>query len=282
MSSLYVVSERISERRKPSHKTVTVPILDDASNERNETVILTLTNPSSGVTVTDPGTGTGTIVDDDARPRRPSGGGGSSGDGSQVEQEDPVSDGDEDPVPEAVTAPAIARLQDTMVLHVGDRSTVVDMTSVFSGATATYGADAADAGIVEVSIEGSALSLKALAEGSTTISIHATNASGAALQVFTVVVRDIATPTIAGFLADVTLTAGDEPTALDVSAGFGGTVDSYGAQSSDTGIVTVTLAGSRLSLTALAAGTTDVAVTATNTKGSALQTIRVTVLAQDS
>ena len=67
-----------------------------------------------------------------------------------------------------------------------------------------------------------------------------------------------------------------------MSAGFGGTVDSYAAQSSDTGIVTVTLAGSRLSLTGLAAGTTNVAVTATNTKGSALQTIRVTVLAQDS
>ena len=76
----------IVERRKPSHKTVTVPILDDASNESNETVILTLTNPSSRVTVNDPGTGTGTIVDDDARPRRPSirpsGGGGSSSGGS--------------------------------------------------------------------------------------------------------------------------------------------------------------------------------------------------------
>ena len=189
------VSEIIVERRKPSHKTVTVPILDDASNESNETVILTLTNPSSGVTVNDPGTGT--IVDDDARPRRPSirpsGGGGSSsggssGGGSQVEKEDPVSDGDEDdPAPEAVTAPAIARLQDALVLHVGDRSTVVDMTSVFSGSIETYGANAADADIVGVSIEGSALSLKALAEGSTTISIHATNASGAALQVFTVV-----------------------------------------------------------------------------------------------
>ena len=281
------VSDTIVERREPSHKTVTVPILDDASNERNETVILTLTNPSSGVTVNDPGTGTGTIVDDDARPRRPSirpsGGGGSSSGGSQVEKEDPVSDGDEDdPAPEAVTAPAIARLQDTMVLHVGDRSTVVDMTSVFSGSIETYGANAADADIVGVSIDGSALSLKALAEGSTAISIHATNTSGAALQVFTVTVRDIATPTIAGFLADITLTAGDEPTALDVSAGFGGTIDSYGAQSSDTGIVTVTLAGSRLSLTGLAAGTADVAVTATNTRGSALQTIRVTVLAQDS
>ena len=284
------VSEIIAERRKPTNKTVTVPILDDASNESNETVILTLTNPSSGVTVNDPGTGT--IVDDDARPRRPSirpsGGGGSSsggssGGGSQVEKEDPVSDGDEDdPAPEAVTAPAIARLQDALVLHVGDRSTVVDMTSVFSGSIETYGANAADADIVGVSIDGSALSLKALAEGSTAISIHATNTSGAALQVFTVTVRDIATPTIAGFLADITLTAGDEPTALDVSAGFGGTIDSYGAQSSDTGIVTVTLAGSRLSLTGLAAGTTNVAVTATNTKGSALQTIRVTVLAQDS
>ena len=203
--------------------------------------------------------------------------------GRRWSEEDPVSDGDEDdPAPEAVTAPAIARLQDADVLHLGDQPTIVDIAPAFSGATATYGADAADAGIVEVSIEGSALSLKALAEGSTTISIHATNASGAALQVFTVVVRDIATPTIAGFLADVTLTAGDEPTALDVSAGFGGTVDSYAATSSDTGIVTVTLAGSRLSLTALAAGVTNVAVTATNTKGSALQTIRVTVLDPDS
>ena len=127
-----------------------------------------------------------------------------------------------------------------------------------------------------------ASSQTALAEGSTTISIHATNASGAALQVFTVTVRDIATPTIAGFLADVTLTAGDEPTALDVSAGFGGTVDSYAAQSSDTGIVTVTVAGSSISFTGIAAGTTDVAVTATTTKGSALQTIRVTVLDPDS
>ena len=231
-------------------KTITVPIADDSTDEDNETLTLTLSNPTNAEI--DTTTATGTIIDDDEPP--------------------PVEP------PPVEPPPVIASLREQVMLHVGDEATLVDIGPAFTGIITSYGAGAGDVDIVEVSIEGSTVSLTGLAEGSTTISIHATNAAGSALQVFTVVVRDMATPVIGEFLAAITLTAGDAPTVLDVAAGFGGDIDSYDTLSSDTGIVTVTLAGSRLSFTGITPGATDVTVTATNTRGCALQTIRVMVL----
>jgi hypothetical protein len=51
-----------------SSKTFSVPILDDSTYEGNETVILTLTNPTGGATLGSPGTEVLTIIDNDQPP----------------------------------------------------------------------------------------------------------------------------------------------------------------------------------------------------------------------
>ena len=54
-----------------TEKTVSVPVLDDATDEDDETFTLTLTNASGGGVSLDDGTATGTIEDDDEAPAQP-------------------------------------------------------------------------------------------------------------------------------------------------------------------------------------------------------------------
>ena len=64
---------------------------------------------------------------------------------------------------------------------------------------------------------------------------------------------------------------------IDVSAAFGGIIDTYTATSSDTSILTASVNGSVLTLNGVTAGTATVTVTAANTAGRAEQSFAVTV-----
>ena len=88
----------------------------------------------------------------------------------------------------------------------------------------------------------------------------------------------VSAPGTVGRLSDASVMRGAVAD-VDVAGGFSGVVDSYAATSSDTGVATVSVAGSVISISGISAGFADVTVTATNTGGSNSQWFSVAVLA---
>ena len=120
------------------------------------------------------------------------------------------------------------------------------------------------------------MTLTAVATGSATVTVTATNAGGSAEQSFAVTVVPPA-PTAGGSIAPATVTEGaiHMVTASDYFEGEGAT---YTAESSDALVVTVAVSGVTVTVTAVAAGEATVTVTATNSGGSAEQSFEVTVV----
>ena len=85
-------------------------------------------------------------------------------------------------------------------------------------------------------------------------------------------------PTAEDFIIDLLVTRGDT-VEVDIAAAFSGTVDSYGAESSDTAVATVSTSGSTVSITALAVGSSFVTISATNSAGTTDQWFEVIVVA---
>ena len=119
------------------------------------------------------------------------------------------------------------------------------------------------------------MTVTAVAVGSATVTVMATNAGGSAEQSFAVTVAPSA-PTVVGSIEAVTLTEGatHTVTASDYFAGEGVT---YTAESLDPGVATVAVDGATVTVTAIAAGSATITVTATNAGGSAEQSFAVTV-----
>ena len=153
----------------------------------------------------------------------------------------------------------------------------VDVSGAFNGTVDSYAATSSDESIVTTSVDGSVVTLNGVAVGAATVAVTATNVAGSTSQSFAVTVRPVtAAPEASGTLASQTVAAGAS-VEVDVAAAFTGTVDSYGAVSSDTAVVSVTASGSVVTLEGVAAGAATVTVTAMNTVGSATQTLAVTV-----
>ena len=85
-------------------------------------------------------------------------------------------------------------------------------------------------------------------------------------------------PVAVGSVGVVELSVGDAALTVDVADYFTGAVSSYGAVSGDVGVASVSVSGSVVSLSPVAAGATKVTVTATNTSGIAIQVFAVKVL----
>ena len=132
-------------------------------------------------------------------------------------------------------------------------------------------------GVATVAVEGAAVTVAAVAVGSATVTVTATNAGGSAEQAFAVTVVPPA-PAAVGSIEAATLTEGATHmvTASDYFAGEGVT---YTAESSDPGVATVAVDGAVVTVTAGAAGSATITVTATNAGGSAEQSFAVTVAA---
>ena len=165
---------------------------------------------------------------------------------------------------------------------VGDTAEV-DMVSYFSdpdGDALTYAAASSNGAVISVSVAGSVVSLEAVAKGTAAVTVTATDPEGlSAQQAFEVTVPNRA-PVARGEVAAQTVVVGDTAE-VDMDLYFrdpDGDPLSYAAASSNGAAVLVSVAGSVVSLEAIARGTAVVTVTATDPEGlSAQQGFEVTV-----
>ena len=153
---------------------------------------------------------------------------------------------------------------------------LVTASEFFEGESVTYTAESSDTEVTTVAVEGAAVTVTAVAAGSATITVTATSAGGSAEQAFAVTVVPLA-PTAVGAIPAATITLGATHL-VTASEFFEGESVTYAAESSDTGVATVTVDGAVVTVTAVAVGSATVTVTATNAGGGAEQSFAVTVV----
>ncbi len=184
--------------------------------------------------------------------------------------------------PPANRAPAVAGAIPNQTVHVGETATL-DVSARFTdpdGDALTYGASSSDPSVAAVSASGSTVAITALATGSATITVSASDPAGlTATQTFQATVANRA-PEPAGTIPDQTLHAGETAT-IDVSARFtdpDGDALTYGASSSDPSVASASASGSMVAITALATGSATITVSASDPAGlTATQTFQATV-----
>ena len=175
-------------------------------------------------------------------------------------------------------------------LKVGGSSIVVDTTSYFAEIPATvgrgYSVQSSNSSIVTAEGSGGSgytgtisVTLTPIAAGSATITVTVTDAQGSGQQSFTTTVYD--GPVAVGTIPDVTFTSNGSTSDVDLSPYFGAfdTSDlTWTVVSSDTAKATVSLSGTTVTVTSVAAGTSTITARAMDSAGkSATQTFTVTV-----
>ena len=187
------------------------------------------------------------------------------------------------PVPVGTLAP--------LTIGVNDGAVAVDVASAFrdpDGDPLTYEAISSAPGVAEVSVVGSTMAVTPVASGTAVVTVMATDRGGSnttAAQMFVVTVRPPGNqaPEPVGTLAPVTIGVGEAAVTVEVAGAFrdpDGDRLTYGANSSLPAVASVTVSGSRVTVTAVSAGAAIVTVTATDTAGSntsAVQRLGVTV-----
>ena len=165
----------------------------------------------------------------------------------------------------------------------------VDVAAAFrdpDGDTLTYGARSSAPGIASAVASGSAVIVTAVAEGTASVTVTATDPGRlSATQSFTVTVSPAANrpPEPVGALAPLRIAVDEAPVTVEVSVAFhdrDGDALAYGATSSSPGVASVSVSGSVVSVAPLSEGTSTVTVTARDTGGSntaATQSFTVTV-----
>ena len=181
-------------------------------------------------------------------------------------------------------APAITDRMPARTLTVGV-SLTVDLSAYFTdpdGDSLAYAAESSDADVATASAIGATLSLAAVSPGTVTVIVTAEDTEGLTVaQGFEVTVNPPnRPPTVADTIVVEALRVGESVT-IDVSGAFrdpDGDELIYDAASRDTGLVTASVVGVTLTVTAREVGEAAVAVTARDPEGlSAEQDIRVTV-----
>ncbi|WP_420464386.1 Ig-like domain-containing protein [Candidatus Palauibacter sp.] len=148
----------------------------------------------------------------------------------------------------------------------------------------TYGAETSNAGVATVTVSGSRVTIEAVAEGTATVTVSASDPDGlTAEQGVGVTVQSEQgnqAPTSVGTIGAQTIEAGNSVT-VDVSSNFSdpeGDRLSYTATTSNASVATASAADSRVTVAAVAGGTATITVTARDPGGlSARQRISVTV-----
>ena len=148
----------------------------------------------------------------------------------------------------------------------------------------TYSAETSDASVATITVSGSRVTIEAVAEGTATVTVSASDPDGltAEQQVGVTVQTETGNqaPTPAGTIGGQTIDAGNSVT-VDVSSSFTDPDDdqlNYAATTSNASVATASVADSRVTISAVSRGTATVTVTARDPGGlSARQRIRVTV-----
>lgn len=183
---------------------------------------------------------------------------------------------------EVVAPPRVSVAIQPVSLTIGAPPAVVDLRSAFTPSRLDVDARSLDESVATASVgAGPSLTLTPVAPGATFVEITARNAGGAATQTIRVTVSGAAPPVprAVGTLAPVSLTLGGDAREVDVAAAFTPAGVPIEVRSRNTGVVTATVSGSVVTLTAVDDGSTSVEVTARNASGSATLAIAVTVTA---
>ena len=185
----------------------------------------------------------------------------------------------------SIRAPqAVGRLAD-LLLHVSDGARQVDVSGAFvdaEGNALAYGASSSSATVAAVAVSGSTVSVTPLSTGEATVTVTAMNEAGTAKQTFGVAVTN-RSPEAVGALGALSLVVAGGAGSVEVSGAFrdpDGDALTYAARSSSTSVVTVSVAGSTVTVRPVSGGTATVEVTATDVDGSntsATQTFEATV-----
>ena len=167
-------------------------------------------------------------------------------------------------------------------LEVGDTATV-DLSGYFNdpgGDSLTYAATAFFERVAGVSVSGSVMSVRGLAEGNTSITATATDPGGleATQRTRVTVVLPNEAPVSTGTIPDQTVAAGRMRSVYLRSYFDDRDQLTYTAETSDANVATVAVTGSRVEVTGVARGTATVTVTARDSGGlTATQGFSVTV-----
>ena len=170
-----------------------------------------------------------------------------------------------------VVGPMVARK-----VNVDDVFTV-DASGLFTdpdGDALSFESFSSDDGVVAVAVSGSGVTVTAVSQGTATVTVTATDPGGLSAETTGEVSVENRAPEGVESIAIQTLNVGDSVT-LDVSALFSdpdGDPLSFGASSSDAGVVSVTVSGSVVTVTAVSQGTATVTVTATDPGGLSADT----------
>ena len=185
-------------------------------------------------------------------------------------------------------APVVVETINPITLTAGDSPTTIDLSDKFSdpdGDPLSYSVVSTDTRVATVSISNSTLTLTPVVEGITTVMIMVQDAEGLTItRNVTVTVNPAPNraPVVVEAIAPPTLTAGTNPTTIDMGAHFSdpdGDALTYTAVSTDTRVVMVSVSNSTLTLTPVAEGTTTVMIMVRDTDGLTItHSFAVTVL----
>ena len=177
--------------------------------------------------------------------------------------------------PELVEPPAVAEPIEPISMLVG-HTAQVDLTAAFSGTTLVYSAMSSSEETATVSVDGAMLTVTGVAAGPATVTVTATNSADSASQDVMVTVMDVP-PAVAEPVEPVSVLVG-ETMSVDLAGAFSGTALVYSAMSSSEAIAAVSVDGTMLAVTGVAAGPATVTVTATNSADSVSQDVEVMVM----
>ena len=158
------------------------------------------------------------------------------------------------------TAPRAVGTLAPVSLTVGGEPAEVDVADAFTPAGFTVRASTGRETVATVAVNGTVITITPVGEGTTRVYVDVSNASGTARQRISVTVAADTSAIVN--LADVTLSVGGETLDVDVARAFPLTNYTVEASSRDTGIVTVEVNGTIVTLTPVGAGTTYVNVRA--------------------